>query len=46
VAHDGPLGDLGQHRRFGGHEHLDHGRTTADDHGENADSWLGGAVEP
>ena len=28
VAHDGPLGDLGQHhRRFGGHEHLDHGRT-------------------
>jgi zinc transport system ATP-binding protein len=46
VAHDGPLGDLGQHRRFGGHEHLDHGRTAADDHGENADSWLGGAVEP
>ena len=47
VAHDGSLGDLGQHRRrFGGHEHLDHGRDTADDHGENADSWLGGAVEP
>jgi zinc transport system ATP-binding protein len=47
VAHDGPLGDLGQHRgRFGGHEHLDHGRAAADDHGENADSWLGGAVEP
>ena len=47
VAHDGPLGDLGQHsRRFGGHEHLDHGRNAADDHGENADSWLGGAVEP
>jgi zinc transport system ATP-binding protein len=46
VAHDGPLGDLGQHRRFGGHEHLDHGRTAADDHGKNADSWLGGAVEP
>jgi zinc transport system ATP-binding protein len=47
VAHDGPLGDLGQHRRrFGGHEHLDHGPAAADDHGENADSWLGGAVEP
>jgi zinc transport system ATP-binding protein len=47
VAHDGPLGDLGQHqRRLGGHEHLDHGRTTADDHGEDAGSWLGGAVEP
>jgi zinc transport system ATP-binding protein len=47
VAHDGRLGDLGQHRRrFGGHEHLDHGRTAADDPGENADSWLGGAVEP
>jgi zinc transport system ATP-binding protein len=47
VVHDGTLGGLGQHRRrFGGHEHLDHGRATADDHGENADSWLGGAVEP
>jgi zinc transport system ATP-binding protein len=47
VVHDGTLGDLGQHRRrFGGHEHLDHGRTAADDHGGNADSWLGGAVEP
>jgi zinc transport system ATP-binding protein len=47
VVHDGTLGDLGQHRRrFGGHEHLDHGRASADDHGENADSWLGGAVEP
>jgi zinc transport system ATP-binding protein len=47
VVHDGTLGDLGQHRRrFGGHEHLDHGRATADDHGGNADSWLGGAVEP
>src|SRR4029450_11649194 len=35
VAHDGPLGDLGQHhRRLGGHEHIDHGRTAADDHGE------------
>jgi zinc transport system ATP-binding protein len=45
VVHDGTLGDLGQHRRrFGGHEHLDHGRASADDHGENADSWLGGAV--
>jgi zinc transport system ATP-binding protein len=47
VAHDGPLGDLGQHsRRFGGHEHLDHGRATADDHHKEAQSWLGGAVEP
>jgi zinc transport system ATP-binding protein len=47
VAHDGPLGDLGQHhRQFGGHEHLDHGRTAADDQGEETDSWLGGAVEP
>ena len=47
VVHDGPLGDLGQHqRRFGGHEHLDHGRTVADDEGKAADSWLGGAVEP
>ena len=46
VAHDGPLGDLGQHhRRFGGHEHLDHDRTS-DDHGGAAGSWLGGAVEP
>ncbi|HMI32986.1 MAG TPA: ATP-binding cassette domain-containing protein [Propionibacteriaceae bacterium] len=47
VAHDGPLGDLGQHhRRLGGHEYLDHGRVAADDHGEGAASWLGGAVEP
>jgi zinc transport system ATP-binding protein len=47
VVHDGPLGDLGQHhRRLGGHEHLEHGRTTADDHGGDAESWLGGAVEP
>ena len=46
VVHDGSLGDLGQHhRRLGGHEHLDHGRT-ADDHDEGAESWLGGAVEP
>jgi zinc transport system ATP-binding protein len=47
VAHDGPLGDLGQqHRRLGGHEHLDHGLTATDDHGESAEGWLGGAVEP
>jgi zinc transport system ATP-binding protein len=47
VAHDGPLGDLGQHyRRLGGHEYLDHGRVAADDHGKGAESWLGGAVEP
>lgn len=47
VVHDGPLGDLGQHhRRLGGHEYLDHGRAVGDDHGEGAESWLGGAVEP
>jgi len=47
VVHDGPLGDFGQHhRQLGGHEHIDHGRTTADDHGDGAESWLGGAVEP
>ena len=47
VAHDGSLGDLGQHhRRLGGHEHLDHGRAATDDHGEGTESWLGGAVEP
>jgi len=47
VVHDGPLGDLGQHhRRFGGHEHRDHGRTVAGDRSDGADSWLGGAVEP
>ena len=46
IAHDGPLGDLGQHRRrLGGHEHLDHGRT-ADDPGAGSASWLGGAVQP
>jgi zinc transport system ATP-binding protein len=47
VAHDGSLGDLGQHhRRLGGHEYLDHGRVAADDPGEGAEGWLGGAVEP
>lgn len=48
VAHDGPLGDLGQHhRRFGGHEHHDHDQTTADDHdGGSPDRLLGGAIEP
>jgi zinc transport system ATP-binding protein len=47
VAYDGPLGDLGQHhRRFGGHEYLDHGRTVAGDQSQGPDSWLGGAVEP
>jgi zinc transport system ATP-binding protein len=47
VVHNGALGDLGQHqRRFGGHEHLDHGRTILDDQSSGPDSWLGGAVEP
>jgi zinc transport system ATP-binding protein len=46
VAHDGPLGDLGQHRRFGGHEHHDHGQAAADDHEGSPDRLLGGAMEP
>jgi zinc transport system ATP-binding protein len=47
VLHDGPLGDLGQHRRaFGGHQHHDHGQRADDDHGESADTLLGGAIEP
>jgi zinc transport system ATP-binding protein len=45
VAHDGPLGDLGQHRRrLGGHEYLDHG-PTSHDHDEHG-QLLGGAMEP
>jgi zinc transport system ATP-binding protein len=48
VAHDGPLGDLGQHhRRFGGHEHHDHGPAAAGDHQHaGRDGLLGGAIEP
>ena len=47
VAHDGPLGDLGRHRgRFGGHQHLDHGGSTGDDHDEDPETLLGGAMEP
>jgi hypothetical protein len=46
VVHDGPPGDLGQHRRrLGSHEHLDHGEGTAPDHDEH-ERLLGGAVEP
>jgi zinc transport system ATP-binding protein len=46
VVHDGPPGDLGQHRRrLGGHEHLDHGEGTGPDHDEH-ERLLGGAVEP
>ncbi len=46
VAHDGPLGDLGQQRhRLGGHEYLDHGRPTPHDHDER-EQLLGGAMEP
>jgi len=44
VAHDGPLGDLGQHRRrLGGHEYLDHG-APGHDH-DDQERLLGGAME-
>jgi zinc transport system ATP-binding protein len=45
VAHDGPLGDLGQHTRFGGHLHPDR-QSTGLDHGEDTESLLDGPVEP
>jgi zinc transport system ATP-binding protein len=46
MVHDGPLGDLGQHRRaFGGHPHHDHAHG-ADDHDQSAETLLGGAIEP
>ena len=45
VVHDGALGDLGQHhRRFGGHEHHDHGQPAADQD-DSPDRLLGGAME-
>lgn len=43
VVHDGPLGDLGQHRRFGSHQHHDHGQPAEDDHDQGAETLLGGA---
>jgi zinc transport system ATP-binding protein len=47
VLHDGPLGDLGQHRpRLGGHQHHDHEKCAADDHDQNAETLLGGGIEP
>jgi zinc transport system ATP-binding protein len=47
VVHDGPLGDLGQHRRhLAGHEHLDHDQSITHDHDGGAESLLGGAIEP
>ena len=47
VAHDGSIGDLGQHRHhLSGHEHLDHGQSVAHDHDTGTESLLGGAVEP
>jgi zinc transport system ATP-binding protein len=46
IAYDGPLGDLGQHhRRFGGHEHHDHGPAVAHDRDDSPDRLLGGAME-
>jgi zinc transport system ATP-binding protein len=46
VVHDGPLGDLGQHRRgLGGHQHHDHAESI-DDRDQSADTLLGGAIEP
>ena len=47
VAHDGPLGDLGQHHRWlGGHEQLDHDQSASHDHDKGSESLLGGAIEP
>jgi zinc transport system ATP-binding protein len=47
VAHDGPIGDLGQHgRHLSGHEHLDHGQPVVHDHDTGTESLLGGAIEP
>jgi zinc transport system ATP-binding protein len=47
VVHDGSLGDLGQHRRgLGSQQHHDHGQQIGDDHDQNAETLLGGAVEP
>jgi zinc transport system ATP-binding protein len=47
VLHDGPLGDLGQHRReFGGHQHHDHAESAADDRDQSAETLRGGAIEP
>jgi zinc transport system ATP-binding protein len=45
IVHDGPLGDLGQHRQvMGGHQH-DHAESL-DDHDRSAETLLGGAIEP
>jgi zinc transport system ATP-binding protein len=47
VVHDGPLGDLAQHRRgLGSYQHHDHGQQIGDDHDQGAETLLGGAVEP
>jgi zinc transport system ATP-binding protein len=47
VAHDGPLGDLGQHHRWlGGHEHLDPDQSAPHDRDKGSESLLGGAIEP
>lgn len=46
VVHDGPLGDLGQHRQaLGGHPHHDHVEQV-NDHDQSAETLLGGAMEP
>ena len=45
IVHDGPLGDLGQHRHaMGGHQH-DHAESV-DDHDRSAETLFGGAIEP
>jgi zinc transport system ATP-binding protein len=47
VAHDGPLGDLGQHhRQFGGHEHLDHDQSVTGDQADGAEGVMGGGMAP
>jgi zinc transport system ATP-binding protein len=47
VLHDGPLGDLGQHRSgFGIHQHHDHPPQLHDDRDHSTETLLGGAMEP
>ena len=47
VLHDGPLGDLGQHRSgFGIHQHHDHAPQLHDDRDHSTETLLGGAIEP
>jgi zinc transport system ATP-binding protein len=47
VLHDGPLGDLGQHRSgLGVHQHHDHAPQLHDDGDQSTETLLGGAMEP